>query len=138
MERHDDGEDYAAELLIAAQRYAAMVDATPAADAESATTIITSPAAIPWYRSRILQGLLIAALVQGLGILKRQYHIDLSIYGLDANSIASWLMDALSAAAIAYAAHARVTLPMPMVTGSRASAQAINFPVEPTAGDKPT
>lgn len=75
----------------------------------------TPPTSIPWYQSAVLKGLLIAALTQLLVQLKHKYNIDLSVYGVDVNDIAVWLMNIVGAAAVAYAAHGRVSKPLPQV-----------------------
>jgi hypothetical protein len=90
---------------------------------------VPAPAAIPWYKSHVLQGILVAVIAQGILRLKAQFGIDLSQYaafGLDANGIAMWIMDIISAAALSYAARARVSKPMPAVTANKTQAAAIN------------
>lgn len=77
---------------------------------------VSAPAPIPWYRSAVLQGLLVAAATQVLLKIKNQYNIDLSVYGIDASSLASWVLNIISAAALTYAAHGRIAKPLPPVT----------------------
>lgn len=71
---------------------------------------------IPFYRSAVLRGLLAAVFSQVLARVAAQYHINFALFGVDANSLASWTLDAISGIAIYYAAHARVTKPLPPVT----------------------
>ncbi len=85
-----------------------------------------APAALPWYRSAVLQGILTVIVTQLIGRVQAKYHVDLSVFGLNVNDIVSWAMDALSAAALAYAAHARVAKPLPAITGTQASADKAN------------
>lgn len=92
--------------------------------------------AIPWYKSQVLQGLLIAVVSQGILRIKQQFGIDLTIYGIDANSGAAWLLDVISALAIAYSARARIASPLPQVTATTAQAAALNNP--PTAAPPET
>lgn len=70
---------------------------------------------IPWYKSQILLAILTAVVAQGLLRLKTQFHLDLTLYGVDANGAANWLMDIISAAAMAWAYHARVAKPLPPI-----------------------
>jgi hypothetical protein len=80
----------------------------------------TDPTApIPWYQSRILVGILTAVCTQVLARVQAKFHVDLSVFGINANDLASWVLDAVSAIAIAVAAHARVTKPIPPVTFSK-------------------
>lgn len=90
------------------------------------TPVPPPPAAIPWYRSHVLQGILVAVIAQGLLRLKTQFGIDLTLSGIDANSAANWIIDGISAAALAYATRARVSKPMPAVTANKTQAAAIN------------
>lgn len=82
--------------------------------------------AIPWYRSRILQGLLTILVTQVAAKVAAQFHINFALFGLDVNSIVQWLMDLSSAGALAYATHARTTKPVPPVTLTKAEATAVN------------
>lgn len=100
------------------------------------------PAAMPWYRSQILQGILTAIIAQLLARLTAKYHIDFSALGITANGAAQWVLDAVSAGAIAYAAHGRITQKAaPLLTASSARAAAVNssqtIPKQPAppAGD---
>jgi hypothetical protein len=87
------------------------------------------PAAAPWYRSAVLQGILVAVIAQGLLRLKTQFGVDLSIYGLDANGLANWAMDIVSALALSYATRARLTQKAaPQITLTKAKADSLNAP----------
>lgn len=92
----------------------------------------TQPVAIPWYKSRVLQGILIAVVSQGILRVKQQFGLDLTLYGVDANSGAAWLLDVISALALAYSTRARISGPMPpVVTTTQPKADAINNLVNP-------
>lgn len=85
--------------------------------------------AIPWYKSRILQGILTVAVTQLIGRVQAQYHVDLSVMGISVTDIVSWLMDMISAGALAWAAHARIALSVPIppvVTLTKSEAEAAN------------
>lgn len=93
----------------------------------------TETVALPWYKSRILRGLLTIVVTQLIAKITAQYHINFAILGLDINSIVEWLMNLISAGAVAYATHARVapSVPIPpVITLTKASADAKNQ--EPT------
>lgn len=85
-----------------------------------------TPAAIAWYRSHILQGILTVVVSQVIAKVTAQYHIDFAVLGLDVNSVVEWLMNIISAAAVAYATHARVTKPIPPVTLTKTEADKAN------------
>jgi hypothetical protein len=80
-----------------------------------------TPAAIPWYRSNVLRGILVATIA---GIASR-FHLTAK-FAPDASQIADTLLDLVSLAGAAYAAQARVRKPMPVVTTTKAQAEAIN------------
>lgn len=85
------------------------------------------PAAIPWYRSTVLRGVLTIAATQFVGRLQTRYHIDTSVVGLGVNDIVSWAMDAISAGALAYMARNRVTQKAsPVITATKAAADQMN------------
>lgn len=69
----------------------------------------TPPDAMPWYRSKIIVGILTAVLVQVLARLKAQYHIDFSLYGVTADQAAETVLDVISAIAASIALHGRVS-----------------------------
>ena len=83
--------------------------------------------AIPWYKSRILQGLLTIVVSQVVAKVQAQWHIDFQ--GMSVTDIVSWLMDAISAFGVYLATHARVapSVPIPpVVTGTQSQADVIN------------
>lgn len=90
-------------------------------------TANAAPAAIPWYKSHILQGILTVVVTQVIAKVASLYHIDFAVLGLDVNSIVEWLMNIISAAAVAYATHARVTKPIPPVTLTKTEAAKANL-----------
>lgn len=97
---------------------------------------------IPWYKSAILKGIVTALCAQALKGVADHFHIKsdtLATLSLDPNGLADWIMNVLSTAALAYAAHARVVHPVPPVTLTKASADAANFsqPVKPAPPETP-
>ena len=82
--------------------------------------------AIPWYKSAILRGILIAVVTQVIDKVQIHYHMNLSVFGLNAQNVADWAMDAISAAAVGYAMHGRIAKPVPPVTLTKAAAEAAN------------
>lgn len=90
-------------------------------------TDATVPAAIPWYKSTVLRGILTIVVTQVIGRVQSEYHIDTEVLGLGVNEIVTWLMNMLSAAALAYIAHARVTQKTaPAVTATQSQADKVN------------
>jgi hypothetical protein len=88
---------------------------------------MTDTMAIPWYKSRILQGLLTIVVTQIVAKVQSQWHVD--FMGISVTDIVSWLMNIISAGAVYWATHARVapTVPIPpVVTGTQAQADVIN------------
>jgi hypothetical protein len=84
---------------------------------------------IPWYKSAILKGILVAVSGQVIKAVTDHYHIQsdtLAALGIDPNGLADWIMNILSSAAAAYAVHARVAKPVPPVTLTKAAADAAN------------
>ena len=86
-----------------------------------------TPDSIPWYKSAVLRGILIAVASQIIDKVQKQYHMDLSVFGLNPQSIADAALDLISAAAAAYAIHGRVAKPNPPVTLTKAGADAANL-----------
>lgn len=77
---------------------------------------------IPWYKSRVLQGLIASAVT---GILAH-FHLSSYFTSADISGIVDWIMDGISFAALVYAAHGRVTKPSPPVAISKAAADKAN------------
>lgn len=99
---------------------------------------VPAPAAIPWYKTAVIRGILVAFFTQVLAGVARKYHMDiaaLSAIGLDANTLTEITLDGIGAAAGAYALHGRVVKPLPAVTLTKKQADAINAaaaqPVDP-------
>lgn len=83
--------------------------------------------AVPWYRSRILQGLLTIVVSQVVARVQAQFHID--FMGMSVTDIVNWLMDAITAGAVYWATHARVApaVPIPpVVTFTKSAADQMN------------
>ncbi len=89
---------------------------------------------IPWYRSKILQGILTSIVAQVLARSK----LSSIITSDQAVQIIDFALDSISGAALAYAAHARVTKPIPPVSISKASADATNASNAPSGPTGPT
>lgn len=90
--------------------------------------------AIPFYKSRILQGLLTIVVTQVIAKVTAQYHIDFAVLGLTADNIVQWIMDGISAGAVYWATHARVApqVPIPpVVTLTQTGADKANLTVPP-------
>lgn len=83
--------------------------------------------AIPWYKSRILQGLLTIVVSQIVARVQAQFHVD--FMGISVTDIVNWLMDAITAGAVYWATHARVVpaVPIPpVVTLTKSAADQMN------------
>lgn len=90
---------------------------------------MTDPVALPWYRSRILQGLLTIVVSQLVARIQTQFHID--FMGMSVTDIVNWLMDAITAGAVYWATHARLApqVPIPpVVTLTKSAADQLNTP----------
>ena len=70
---------------------------------------------IPWWQSKILQGLLVAVVTQGLA------HSGLAgVITTDQGvQIINWILEGVSGLAAGYAAHARITSPVPPIAGTK-------------------
>lgn len=104
---------------------------------------MTDPVAVPFYKSRILQGILTIVITQLVARIQSRYHVD--FMGISVTDIVNWVMDALSTAGAYWAAHARVASDVPIppvVTLTKANAQEINDKVPtlqpPPAAPSPT
>ena len=98
----------------------------------------TPPAVIPWYKSAVLRGIIAAVVPQLLTRAHKQFGLDLSLFGVDANMATDWIMDVISAAALAYATKARISKPLPAVALTKASAQkAMAQAASPPPADPP-
>lgn len=106
----------------------------------------TPPAAIPWYHSAILRGILAAFFTQVIAGVNRKYHVDLNVWGLDVSTCTEIALNGLSTIALAYAFHARTVKPIPAVTFTKSKADALNAaqasdavaPPVPVSVDPPT
>lgn len=82
-----------------------------------------APAAMPWYRSKIIVAILTAVATQILARVKAKYHIDLTVFGVTADELVEGALDAITALAVTYATHARVTQKAaPQITLTKAAA----------------
>lgn len=87
-----------------------------------------NPAAIPWYKSTILRGVLTIVVTQVLAHAQAQFHFDAQVMGLNVNDVVGYIMDLISAGALAYMTHGRVTQKStPTITGTQAGADQINI-----------
>lgn len=101
-----------------------------------------APMAAPWYKSAVFKGLITILSALAVKILtqvlkKYQIDLDLGLIGVSADTLADWLMDAVIPAAVAYAAHGRVSKPLPQITLTKSAAEAINA-TAPTVNPTPT
>lgn len=86
------------------------------------------PAAIPWYNSTVLRGILTIIVTQLVGRLQTQYHIDTTVLGLGVNDIVGWVMDLFSAGALAYMTRGRLRQKASsIITGTQSAADQINI-----------
>lgn len=102
------------------------------------------PAAMPWYKSSILRGVLTIIVTQVINHAQAQYHFDTQLLGFGVNDVVALIMDMISAGALAYMTHGRVTQKSaPMITVTQATATQINIanplgapihaPIDPSA-----
>lgn len=85
--------------------------------------------AIPWYRSRITQGLLTVLFSQVVRRIQSKYSIDLSVWGTSVVDLVNGTTDGLSLIALYWAAHARLSpkVPIPpVVTLTKSAADELN------------
>lgn len=97
-----------------------------------------APAAIPWYNSTVFRGILTIIVTQLVNGAQAKYHFDAQLLGLGINDIVAWIMDGISAGALAYMAHGRVTQKTaPSITATKATADQVNADKSPTPETKP-
>jgi hypothetical protein len=86
------------------------------------------PAAIPWYQSKIIRGIVAGVVAQIIKRVQETYHIDLSVLGISANDLVAGAMDFIALAAVAFTARARLTqTSAPVITASKKKADVINI-----------
>lgn len=88
------------------------MNATP----EQAQPAPPAQAPIPWYKSPVLVGIATAAAAQLIARVQSKFHVDLAIYGINANDLANWALDTVSGVAIAVATRSRLTSTVAPVT----------------------
>lgn len=96
--------------------------------------------AIPWYKSAVLRGVLVAIFTQAIARIAGKYHIDiaqLTALGINPDALAQMVLDGISTAALAYAAHGRVVKPNPPITLTKKQADAANAAPAPTTTQPP-
>jgi hypothetical protein len=81
-----------------------------------------APAAIPWYKSHILQMLCVAAVTRALV----HFHIADTFSSADIALFVDNVLDAIGAASLGYAAYSRTKHPTPAVTTTQAKADVVN------------
>lgn len=95
--------------------------------------------ALPWYRSRILQGILTVAATQLVKHVSTHYSLDImTVWGTAVPDIVNGVMDGISALALGWAAHARISpkVPIPqIITGTKDTADKINAMVADATPD---
>lgn len=91
--------------------------------------------ALPWYRSRIMQGLLTILATQLVKHVQAHYALDISVaWGSAVPDIVNGAMDGIGALALGWAAHARVSpkVPIPPVmTLTKGAADELNAATPP-------
>ena len=86
-----------------------------------------TPAAIPWYRSTVFRGILTIVVTQAINKSQAEFHFDATVLGLGVNEVVGWIMDLISAGALAYMGHGRATATsLPTLTGTKSAADEIN------------
>lgn len=86
-----------------------------------------TPAAIPWWKSTVFRGILTIVVTQVISKAQAQYHFDATVLGLGVNEVVGWIMDLISAGALAYMGHGRATATsLPTLTGTQTTANQIN------------
>lgn len=91
------------------------------------------PAAIPWYKSNVLRGLLIVVITHTLAhykLISQFTPTDIGIFVDDGLSVLGYL-------AAGFSAYARVRDPNPPITTTKAKAEAKNLPI-PSPTKDPT
>ncbi len=73
-------------------------------------------APIPFWKSPVLVGIATAAAAQVIARVQSKFHVDLSVYGVNANDLANYALDLVSGLAVTWAAHARATSTIAPVT----------------------
>jgi|SRR5712671_5416576 len=89
------------------------------------------PVAIPWYKSQQLQAILTIVFTQVIARvsahLQTKYQFDVTSLGITPGDLVEWTMNALSAAGVYWATHARVTQKAaPTIVVSQTKADVIN------------
>lgn len=84
-----------------------MTDPTPAPAADP--TPAAPPDQIPWYRSKIIVGVVTAVVAQIAARVQSKYHIDFTVYGITADQLTAMALDGVSAIGAALALHGRAT-----------------------------
>ena len=95
---------------------------------------------IPWYKSAVLRGFLTAFFTQAIARVASRYHIDLpalSAAGINPDLLTQMTLDGISALALAYGAHGRITKPNPPITLTKKQADAANAAAAPTTMQPP-
>lgn len=91
------------------------------------------PVAIPWYRSKILQGVVAGVVAQVFRVLESRFGVHI-LPGLDVE-VVGWIMDVIAAGAVAYTARARLKQEAaPTVVLTKQKAESINATTQPPPG----
>jgi len=92
----------------------------------------SAPAAMPWYRSKIVVGLVTVVVTQLVDHIQQRYHTNIGVLGFTINDIVSAVCDALGAASAYLILHSRVTQKAaPQITLTKKGAVAASVP-DPT------
>lgn len=109
------------------------------------TDVPVPVAAVPWYQSKIIRGIVAGAIAQIISRVQAKWHVDIAVFGLSVTDIVSGAMDGITAIAVAYTARARINqTATPAVVLTKTQADTINEtarlkvlnPVEETKDEK--
>jgi hypothetical protein len=84
--------------------------------------VAETPDFLPWYRSAVVRRLALSIAAQLIALTHTSHYL----VGVDLSALVDDLLEAGGIAYAAWAAHARITKPMPTLTGSQNSADVLN------------
>jgi hypothetical protein len=86
-----------------------------------------TPAAIPWYQSKVLQGVVTGLVAQVVSKVQAKYNFDITVLGITVNDLVSGVMDLITLVAVGWTARARLTQKTsPQIVASQPKADSIN------------
>lgn len=84
----------------------------------------SQPVAIPWYQSKVIQGLIVTLATQAIA----DFHLGAKLTADEIGSYVDTTFQIISVIAVAWSGYHRVTKPNPTVVSSQVKANAINQP----------